>query len=996
MVPSAQVTPPGPGPIVVAPTYPICQSGYRGLATTPLAEPTWDLRCAPPPESPETAAIPPPLPPFDPNTECPSPSASACTSRQWVESACGNVWLSAQPHACDPWEAEMRAIAAATNGPTREIVGRRLGPGGAGGDNMRADHQLSQVAAQRFNLRVTPAVNSYRSQVDAIVAPAAMLNASADSVSGTYTCGGRTHADAAIGLWECDGNRMKTCAEFVHHAFYDVSHPSFLARVFGGNGRALFNALYSPVAASSTFPALVIAPRSALGTRGICNNDNTPRSRDNVALALPSTFAGGRVLTNPFWVQPRNNLGALAAGTSLLTRWNANREWCASRPDHARCRGEDLTWQWHFNRSRELRTMTRIGPDGGVAHTPRVSGDPAHPCGGVRTQGYTDEELNYLRRLGARYLTLLNELKGWREPVLEDGTPGFLDRLNLPRPADFTALQGSVLTRIGGGLGGGLGGGTFFAGPTGVPGVAPVSLEASVVTQLSQIADEADAWGCFSAGPSPCDWSPDFFAENVASDRYVTEEEAAYQQCVGFVESPGDFRAARPPPVGGSGSAPNREYTWSSRSPAAARFHVTMDVPGSAPGATTSWRPYSWNFNFVFPTLSPASSGPSAMWSGVPADPRVPFAGVINGTLLGNLDRVNSLPPQAGLLGYPGSIFGPGFVAPLCARTSFFDNSYCYNEFSKAGIARRYTAVIGSQAPELVGADGRLHLPARRFLRHEQLGNDIIGLAYTVSSSYAVTGGGPAGNSDPSNPQFGFTGSNRIGAHASTGLQATLHSLGQAADVVDLKVDADLQNGASGSVELLGQQVFAQSGADFTFTASSTATLLNVVTDIMVGIVPVRVTIRAVGTAGFSAAASASAPTDGGWQLNLPQDGSLHANVEPYASIEAFPTAAVSIAGFVDLVGIKGRLNVLSVNLPTVATIDLDGAELRATASSQIRLSALNGSISAFAEVGLFPITKTFEQPVLSWPGVTLASELFRSEIPGVRIADMRRAPWYP
>jgi hypothetical protein len=340
-------------------------------------------------------------------------------------------------------------------------------------------------------------------------------------------------------------------------------------------------------------------------------------------------------------------------------------------------------------------------------------------------------------------------------------------------------------------------------------------------------------------------------------------------------------------------------------------------------------------------------------------------------------------------------------VLPQCTRSTFFDTSYCYNEFSKAGIARRYVAVIGSQAPELVGADGRLHLPSRQFVRDEELGNDLIGVKYTVASSYRVTGGVPAGNVDPTNPQFGFTGSNRIGAHASSRLQAELRALGQPREVVDLQVDADLQSGASGSIELLGQQVFAQSGADFSFTGESSQTLLDFSTYIQVGPVPLRLTIVSVGTAGITAAASAQAPTSGG-ALNLPQNGSLDTSVEPYASIEAFPSAAVSIAGFVDLVGVKGRINVFTVNLPTVASVDLTDARLSAAASSQIRLTALNGSISAFAEIGFYPVSKTFEVPVVSWPGVTLATELFRSDIPrivgapGIRLADMRRAPWYP
>ncbi len=93
---------------------------------------------------------------------------------------------------------------------------------------------------------------------------------------------------------------------------------------------------------------------------------------------------------------------------------------------------------------------------------------------------------------------------------------------------------------------------------------------------------------------------------------------------------------------------------------------------------------------------------------------------------------------------------------------------------------------------------------------------------------------------------------------------------------------------------------------------------------------------------------------------------------EPYARITAVGAAAVGVSGL--QAGVRGRVNVLDAKLPiegsVVASVDTAGnLSIAPVATAKLNVTALNGSLSAFAEVGSCPFCYVGEKEIFSFDG---------------------------
>ncbi|UJR85234.1 hypothetical protein [Sandaracinus amylolyticus] len=741
-----------------------------------------------------------------------------------------------------------------------------------------------------------------------------------------------------------DAQGVRSCSEYVYESFYDVEVFRDAIRD-ASEPRTIWSVAYGAASA-----------RTSIGTRHADGSQLATRDGRPVGQLWTSA-----VPRNLFYTLDTYDTATLAtvlrAGTyPYVQRFAAG--------DH------DVmpTFGWY----REVEALaTRNDPSAMQRIAPVWSPERAY--------GYSPEELEYLWDLQQRFVSALEslaampvvvcvphddqrglerELDGWRDVVRAPGsvldigridrgylttatlvsTPAFLQT----SPIDGVGGIGNIggIGGIGGGIGG-IGGGGGIGGIGGIPRVTRALERTSIPTTMStmstgagcsadvvrranaareaiytdirEILEEADRWGCFREGPSgeyvpgPCDVSYSRFAEDVNVPDMVAKRQAEYAACLAGMDDAYSV-------------VESRELVF-----------AYNDV--SCPGADETHR---------------GMFRPANEW---------------------HYPRTNS----AATLRY------------LRRRTqSLALASYCQGQRIRDALRRT--------RPELVGADGQVRLPGFDHRGGNTLGDRslfALGYQYQATFDLNTTGDGRFSRSYFSSGSQGETTCNAP-LRAFGGFAATATVFKSDLSLVDAQVSTLT---SSGHLRILGNEVFSASFSsdgtqrNMAASASRESTLAHGVIVVLGIPISYRAGIAgSVGVEGFAGTTRTSSPA-----CDVPR---IELGFTPSARLEGFLSAAVDVV--IARAGVKGRLTVLDLALPVTVTAGFEQREIPAggeylgnvlsspmtvphlgvLANADLRLTTLSGSISAFAEVGIGPFSKSAEITMLSWPGLSVDTAL--------------------
>ncbi|ATB40507.1 hypothetical protein CYFUS_005956 [Cystobacter fuscus] len=176
---------------------------------------------------------------------------------------------------------------------------------------------------------------------------------------------------------------------------------------------------------------------------------------------------------------------------------------------------------------------------------------------------------------------------------------------------------------------------------------------------------------------------------------------------------------------------------------------------------------------------------------------------------------------------------------------------------------------------------------------------------------------------------------------------------------------------------------------------SASKTFVDVQTHFVIVVVPVTLGAKVAGTVGLNYALDAS------HKLTRPTPTScvvssigVNGRVEPYASVDAELYAGVDL--FIVEAGVKGKLQLVHAGIPLNTVAELSyGANnsqqlgLQLAGRADLKFTFLSGSIAGYAEVGVWPFEKNFEQTLISWDGLHYDLKLFDRDF-SVPVADLQ------
>ncbi|MCA9612738.1 MAG: hypothetical protein KC586_08255, partial [Myxococcales bacterium] len=335
----------------------------------------------------------------------------------------------------------------------------------------------ARVRAQPHDLTRTPTPTSAPRQalLSRASAPEAPVTTTYDPssfastiqwVAATWPTTGRHAKIAAMDAPAYPVHSYGSCFEYAYELHYDAAELRLAALRHAETPRALFDELYRPGG---------LAQRVSNGE--LRSRDGRRRTGNLFRRRARSAFfslGSGGWASDPALRMGNASTWQILARNFLLAKLQNN------------YREVVPNFALHRALSEQYRTIARARP----------AAVPAGACGSDRTQGYTDEELDYLHALGRRFEALLER-----------------HRLVRVRPA--LTLPGR-------------------ANPT------QVALRA-IEDELFDVLIEADSWGCLDAGNTACDWSPAQFAADLANPFDETLEDAL-DYCEGIVENAANTR----------------------------------------------------------------------------------------------------------------------------------------------------------------------------------------------------------------------------------------------------------------------------------------------------------------------------------------------------------------------------------------------------------------------------------------------------------------------
>lgn len=264
-----------------------------------------------------------------------------------------------------------------------------------------------------------------------------------------------------------------------------------------------------------------------------------------------------------------------------------------------------------------------------------------------------------------------------------------------------------------------------------------------------------------------------------------------------------------------------------------------------------------------------------------------------------------------------------------------------------------------------------------RTSKNPSVGGDAFGASISLvsgSETYLDSTGLPA--VDPTNGRA-VTHFNQANIYAS--LSSNVNVLWTTFDVAHLNVEMK-SNGMThfegrssgqvlGSAEIFAN-TFGAGDTNFTFFAQASKEEQSpeaVILFPVLGFANIKITGKATVSAGAEGslqgqANSLSRSDSGLYAAIIGESGS----VGPYARSDAFMTASIDL-GIAD-VGVKGRLNLFSANLPVSTGIAWTNTNLQMSSQAELQLGTLSGTVSAY--VSLPWPASDIEADLFSWSGV--------------------------
>jgi hypothetical protein len=200
--------------------------------------------------------------------------------------------------------------------------------------------------------------------------------------------------------------------------------------------------------------------------------------------------------------------------------------------------------------------------------------------------------------------------------------------------------------------------------------------------------------------------------------------------------------------------------------------------------------------------------------------------------------------------------------------------------------------------------------------------------------------------------------SNYAEAIADGGASVTL--FGESKKLVEGIASAEVNNGPKNMVKVMvgGATVYSSTVfGDFNHPVHQT--FIDKDAQFVVGGIPIIATFEATGTVGMR----------GNIDYNQNSDD-LTCTITPFAAVDAFGSVGIGVSGF--SVGVEGELKLVEVGFPL--TNKLNTETFAYTASSDVTISSLEGSLSVYADATLFKATKE----VVSFDGYASSSTLFK------------------
>jgi len=758
----------------------------------------------------------------------------------------------------------------------------------------------------------------------------------------------------AVGM-ESNGDEVRSCFEYAHELFYDVSLLELLT--LGVDGRTAYDVAYS---------------EAGLAYQRLCEDDSL-RSRDGTRVFGRMFHRDGEpleIVKNAFHQLVFYEFAEDEEGIDLP------RELVDYVRDYVPRDGETyrVSWLWNAETMKHLRTMPR-------RTNATIERSPDYPCGAVRTHGYTDEELNYLYDLQQRYQALVNQLRmrTLRPDIIPQQQPlGWIDHIvNPPFASGYAVEQLQSALRIGVDLdvartmltaphafrtvGSGLGD-VELVGPIDDLSAVPPALfaalgsrEQRIGNELLVLLEEARRWGCLEddGEPTPCDWSPKLFRDLV-KNRFKTEQEAAYDECELFVKNAFDFEEREAHPIRiirrGTPLSERAPYVYESESPVTPVYSRDIYIPcgtsspdedpGDCSGGATHFA-YSGNGYDALPSLATSAT-------------------------------------RVGPLGTPGT---------------YFEETSAHRASATRGVTLRAVGAAIEDAPEILSPTGTLQMPRYREGLQESAGNGLFGVEYAWNQEAGFAGF----DSDSESVQsLCGAGATELGFEAALDSHANVRILGREVPVIEVGVDAyaspvaSTPNGAQATVKVLGQSVWDDGetrtnalvgGGEREGLSASYVTYFTILG------VPIRVEAGATVVGGIEVGGAS-----GSWSCDGARpSGGITLDATPSFEVHAFASAAVD-AG-IARVGVKGELTVIRIGMPVVFALGIEEDVITVDASGDIEFGTLDGRLALFAEVGAGPFKLDAEKTLIRWQGISDSDELFRLRRE-LDVPNLQRIPW--
>ncbi|RYZ44170.1 MAG: hypothetical protein EOO71_00425 [Myxococcaceae bacterium] len=159
-------------------------------------------------------------------------------------------------------------------------------------------------------------------------------------------------------------------------------------------------------------------------------------------------------------------------------------------------------------------------------------------------------------------------------------------------------------------------------------------------------------------------------------------------------------------------------------------------------------------------------------------------------------------------------------------------------------------------------------------------------------------------------------------------------------------------------------------------------TLVDVSTTFVIVVVPVTLGAKVAGVVGLNYSLGGEHSITGAPQCAV-TNLSVAGRLEPYARVDGELYAGVDL--FVIEAGIKGRLQLVHASVPLQADARLLSSgtrlDLKLAGRADLKFTFLAGSISAYLEVGIWPLEEEFEETLVSWDGIHDDVKLFDQSV---------------